>query len=340
MYYEQEYINLICDKISENPELLFENLGLELEIKNRKVNSGCIIHNGDNNHGLWIDFDKKTWTCFTNHCEQVFKNSLVGFVRGILSNQNLNWRSKGDEIFHFGDVVSYLSGLYNINGYISPSEEEKDNSRFIRQFKSRKNESKIEICSVYDYIKQTGRSDYFLDRGFSQEVLDKYHVRSSICCNRFLSGRSLVPTLDMDGGRILGISGRAEKDGIIPKWLHSKHFPSSTTLYGLWTARDYIKASRKVILVEGPADVWRLSEAGYYNVCGLNGGNLSPAKHVLLDQMGVMQLLLGMDNDEAGHEHAGHIMNNYGDLYNIKTIYPPGKDWADLSINQVKEIVK
>jgi hypothetical protein len=115
-------------------------------------------------------------------------------------------------------------------------------------------------------------SSYFLVRGFSQDVLDRFNVGHS----PFLR-TSIVPIYDDDGQICVGFLKRSEKP-VCPecgkchnpsqdcisgqrKWAISKGCPKSELLY------NYVGALRapfpSVLLVEGPGDVWRAEETGF-----------------------------------------------------------------------------
>ncbi len=125
--------------------------------------------------------------------------------------------------------------------------------------------------------------------------------------------------------------------------MHSVDFPASTNLYNFWYAGEHIRRTHSVVLTESPLNVWRLEEAGILNAVALYGGaRLTPSKMFQLDKLGVMQLMLAMDNDDAGREHAKAIKEAANRQYNIKEIILPSEanDIADLSVNQVKELFK
>jgi hypothetical protein len=331
----------ITEAIKNDPEILFKDLGLDVEVKN-KICTHCMIHDGDNSHALYINLDKAVWYCYSKRCHETFKSSLIGFARGILSAQKLGWRSKGDKIFPFGKTIDYLKRLYCIKNcdLRITDREQKEWSQQISAISNIK-AAKPFICTRDYYLNSVKiPSVYFANRGFPSEVLKEFDVGT--CCrhNSYLGGRSIVPTFDMAGGKVLGLSGRAETEGLEPKWLHTNNFPSSTTLYNIWRASSYIRKDRTAILVEGPADVWRLVEAGFENAVALYGGNFSSAKHFQLDQLGVMNIFLVMDNDKAGEHHAETIIKQYGRFYNIKrTLLPEGvKDLGEMSVKQIKEL--
>ncbi len=148
-----------------------------------------------------------------------------------------------------------------------------------------------------------------------------------------------MPTYDLLGRDVVGISGRSEV-GATPKWLHSKGFSSGQHLYGVWLTQENVQKTRTIVLTEGPCDVWRLYEAGIENCAALYGGNLTPSKHVLLDRLGVMNIILMLDNDKAGTEYAERISHEYSHLYNIRMVKlpPPAKDVGEMTIDQIKRL--
>jgi len=86
------------------------------------------------------------------------------------------------------------------------------------------------------------------------------------------------------------------------KWTNSKGFESRYSLYNLWNAAQYIKRSNIAIIVEGPADVWRLEEAGIHNSVAIFGVDLSEPQLALLDANCVFKIVVLFDNDEGGIE--------------------------------------
>lgn len=334
----------INEVIRENPVVLFDALQLDFEIKNDRVCTRCVVHFGDNDHALNINLRNASWRCYTGECHKVFHGSLIGFVRGVLSNKKLGWRSRGDEIYPFGKTIQYIKSIYDIKK-CGIDKNSKDNREWSNQVVQVKKIEKDYICTRDYYLNQVKiPSEYFASRAFDTEVLKEFDVGS--CCrpDSYLGGRSLVPTFDLAGRKVLGISGRAETKELEPRWKNTTNFPASQTLYNIWKASPFIKKARTVIITEGQADVWRLWEAGHYNCVSLYGGDLSPSKHFQLDQLGVMNIILIMDNDEnkAGDKHAQNILSQYSRLYNIRKLTLPNdaKDLADMSTFQVKEFLK
>ena len=238
----------------------------------------------------------------------------------------------------FFKTIQYLQGLYGVDSLPKISIEILEKNKWSSSILSNENtKNQSYICTREEYLKKfTLSPDYFIDRGFSLDVLQRFDVRMYPLHNRNFSNRCVCPTFDISGRQLLGVQGRAV-NGQLPKWLNSDNFPVSTSLYGLWLSADFIRQRRHCILVESAGNLWRLWEAGIFNVCALYGGIFTPAKSLLLDRLGVMKLTLVMDNDPAGAEHAKIIVNKWSRVYNIQEMKLPVNvnDIAELSIEQI-----
>lgn len=159
---------------------------------------------------------------------------------------------------------------------------------------------------------------------------------------RGMYGRAIVPVFDEEMKWVIGVTGRGIYDGWTPKWLHSDGFPACNSLYNYWYSKEYIKNSKTAILVESPGNVWRLEESGFHNAVGIWGGSFSMAKQLLLDQLGVMNLTVIMDNDEAGIAHAKKIVEECSGYYNIKVGRVPEEynDIGEMKIEDVKNLLR
>ncbi len=182
-------------------------------------------------------------------------------------------------------------------------------------------------------------SKYFLERGFSEEVLTKYDIGLYNERRSKLHNRSVTPVYDDERNFVIGVSGRAQNDYQHPKWLHSS-FHISSCLFNLWFAREYIKKTRQIVIVEGICDLLKLEQAGIHNGIALLGGSLGVQRQFKLDTLGVGELILMTDADSAGDSHAKKIIEECSNFYNIKQIHlPPGKDPADMTTEQLKELL-
>ena len=336
-------LDKLCEIISADPDRLFLSLDLSVKKGFRSYSGSCPIHNG-NAHSLSI-YERNGsyyWSCKSSNCSKVFGGSLIGLTQGIFSVTKEGWEREGEKKYPFGRVVAYLKTLYNITGSdIEVTDEYLEKKKFIRDTEIMRANGYTKLCTREQYLSRVSLpSNYFQSRGFSKEILTTYDVGDYICYNKKakLRGRAVIPIYDDDFKFVIGVSGRSINH-FIPKWLHSDNFPSCYSLYNFWFAKDYIKKSRQVVLVEGPLDVWRLVEAGIKNVCGLMGNQLSTAKQLKLDALGVDSLTLMLDNDEGGNAGTKKIIEECSRYYNIKQIQlPENKDPGDLSTDDIRRI--
>lgn len=369
--YNQHQLKVICDKLCDNIDYLLETLNLT-EIKdNGKMYVGeCPIHNGDNKTAFNLypngDYYRGNWKCRTHQCDKTFKGSIIGFIRGVLSNQKYDWQKEGDETVTFKDTIKFIEDFLgnNVSNIkISKSEIEKktfsnvvknvtdDSSHIIKQ--------KISRTSIRQSL--VIPSDYFISRGFDKNILDKYDVGLCNKPDKEMYNRAVAPIYDNNHKYLVGCTGRSVFDRCdqckhyhpsndscpnenelwkFPKWKHNKDFKSQNHLYNFWFAKNYILESTKVILVESPGNVWRLEEAGIHNSVALFGSNLSDRQKIMLDGSGAMTIIVLMDNDDAGRKAAAAINNKCRNTYNIININIDKADVAEMSIEEINQQIK
>lgn len=352
---DQHKLKAICDELCDNIEPLFQSLGIEdYKLSNKMITSHCPIHMGDNSSALNLyhsgDHYRGNWKCRTHNCEQIFKGSIIGFVRGIISREKYNWNKDGDDTCSFKEAVDFCLNFLK-----------KD----IQEFKvSNKFKDKITFTNIVNCVQKTTTisstnitrnqvkkmlqypCSYFIDRGFDPNTLDKYDVGICNKPEKPMYNRAVVPVYDEDYKFLVGCTGRSifekcdkckgyhsinnlcpEPNDVwkFPKWKHNMDFKSQNYLYNFWFAKEHIKNMRYVIIVESPGNVWRLEESGIHNSVAIFGSSLSNKQKMILDTSGAMSLILLMDNDDAGQKAAQQITdkcNRTYNVYNIKIDYP------------------
>lgn len=187
-------------------------------------------------------------------------------------------------------------------------------------------------------------SVYFKQRGYDDSILETFDVGECTVENQPMSGRVVVPLYD-ECNNYVGCVGRAIKESLQPKWLHSKGF-NKNILYGLNHAKESILNTRTAILVEGQGDVWRAFEAGLDMTVGIFGTSLSEDQLILLESSGALNLVILTDYDQAGKKAADSIVKKCGRRFNY--IRPDLDGWfedqeipeknRDLGIMSVKDI--
>lgn len=366
--YNQNKLKIICDEVSDNIEKLLDALNLEeYKISDKMITMNCPIHLGDNPSAVNIYYTGESyrgnWKCRTHNCEQIFKNSIIGFVRGVLSQQQYNWCKDGDETVTFQEALDFCLSILDKDIKdikVSKTIVEKDTfTRMVNNIKSSPNTSPISRVTK-DQVKKSLEipAKYYINRGYTEEILKKYDI--GLCNNpkKEMFNRIVVPVYSIDGSTIVGCSGRSifdqcsvckhyhdneqkcpNKDDLwkYSKWKHNMGFKSQEHLYNFWFAKDHIQQTKSIILVESPGNVWRLEEAGIHNSVAIFGSSLSDKQKLLIDSSGAMSIILLMDNDSAGEKAVQQIIDKCKKIYRIYPMNVEGSDVGDMSVTEVKE---
>ncbi len=150
---------------------------------------------------------------------------------------------------------------------------------------------------------------YLLKAGFSRkEIVDaslgiQKDLNDQKIYDRFRN-RLMFPIEDGNGD-IVGFGGRtlAEDDA---KYINSGEtslYNKSTVLYGLSKAKDAIRSTKKVVLVEGYFDVLACHRLGITNAVAVSGTALTE-QHVKILKRHAETVVLCLDQDHAGQEAA------------------------------------
>lgn len=345
---DQNKIKIVCDKLCDRIEDLLDSFELEYRPNSKFVSMSCPIHGGDNVGALNLyhtgDSYRGNWKCRTHQCEEVFKGSIIGFIRGVLSHQKYNWQKNGDSTSSFQEALDYATQFLNVNiKDIKISHTQKEKTRFV---------SNATILATSNIPTKKGinrhiirkslviPSPYFVSRGFHPEILDKYDVGDCRVENKEMSGRAVVPIYDSAHQYMVGCSGRTIADQIKPKWRHSSDFKAEENLYNFWFAKDIVQETNEIILVESPGNVWKLEENGIHNSVATFGAHLTDKQKMILDTSGAMKLIVIMDSDDAGEKAREQIDKKCSRTYNIHHIRLSKNDIADMTPEEINQEIK
>lgn len=366
---DQSKIKMLCDILCDDIESLFDYLDLEYKENGKMITGCCPIHGGDNPSAISLYPDGDTyrgnWKCRTHSCEEVFKPSLIGFIRGVLSNKKYNWEKDGDQTVTFAEALEFAQkfakqDLSNLR--INRADRNKQSFTSVMSYVNNKQEE-TQTKVKKEYVTQALQipAQYYLDRGYSAEILEKYDV--GLCTNdkKPMYNRVVVPIYDNEGEYIIGSSGRSvfekcdtcgsfhDPENRCPdenylwlnaKWKHSKDFKSQYSLYNYWFAKKHILESMTAIIVESPGNVWRLEEAGIHNSVAIYGSSMSDRQKVLLDGTGAMSLVVLTDNDNAGKKAAAKIAEKCKNTYNVHIPTFSKADIGEMSIEEINQEIK
>lgn len=321
--------NDIYTKAYLNIESLLGEFNISYKRTGDRIFGACPIHSGDN-YGAWnLYLNSMIWKCYTHQCEVTYGKDFIGFIRGILSTINhqsisrknaTDWLceklgAKPDGKPTLNDKLTSITSILEDSGKISKSLN-------IKRWQIRK------LLQI--------PAEYFLNRGFSPKILDKYDVGLYSKNNRIT-----VPIYDDSYAKIIGLTTRKINDEDKKrKWIHTNGILTGNHLYNYWFAKPYIEKSRVAILVEGVGDVWKFEEANIHNSVSLMGVSLSENHQKILEQSGVMLLYLCLDNDEAGKCGRQIIKSKLKRLFTIKEITYDKKDVGELTMDYINNNIK
>jgi DNA primase len=264
-----------------------------------------------------------------------YKQDILGFVQGLLSTRTDKEVNFGETLKFAKEFLNFSLSDVNVDEYQQITLMERANNIFSKKIEHKGIAKREEIRSRIQIP-----APYYISRGFLPETLDKFDVGLCSTPNKPMTGRVVVPVYDDDHKVMIGCVGRAVNPNLEPKWINSKGFNSGASLYNYWYSKNHILESQVAILVEGQGDVWRLDEAGIYNVVGIFGCSLGDQQRLILERSGALKLVVMTDADEAGQLAREKIAEQCRRMYNIQFIDLSQKDVGDMSVDEINSHIK
>lgn len=154
--------------------------------------------------------------------------------------------------------------------------------------------------------------DYMVKKGYTAKDLElaglvKYSDKTKKYFDLFRN-RIIFPIFAYNGD-IVGFGGRVLDDSI-PKYLNSPEtdiFSKRKNLYGLYQAKDAIRKTNQVILVEGYIDCIKLNQYGVTNVVASLGTAFTNEQANLIKKYAEEVIIL-YDGDEAGQRETLRVI--------------------------------
>lgn len=314
----------------------FEKVLAYFDINNIKKTSNfwhgpCPIHDNSDNDLAFNFYHEEArspgyWACNTKCCNEGYAKNIFGFVKALI-------KKKTGEDKKFNEVINICYKILETS----------------KQIKLEKIKRKPRIQSFIDegILKSNLKipSPYFIKRGFSKEILERYNVGDCWNKGKMMYLRAVVPVKD-ELNRIVGVTGRSffdicpkcecyhwekmkcpdhNKRHSFSKWKNS--FEKSHYLYNYNLAKKTAIKNNLLILVEGPSDVWKLVQYGIYNVVALFGLIITQEQVMLCSNLGIENIMLFVDNDEAGTKSLPKLAEM---LNKFKLYYPSYKEKEDI----------
>lgn len=352
----------------KNIDQFLQYFNVQLQSDNVKYYGICPIHeNADNPTGIAIYKDSGIWQCFTHHCEGIFGKSILGFIAGLLSHQKRGWQNSSDtdKLINQNQINDFIGKLLNKSTIEVIKNEpnviiNNEKSDFIRQTSLLK---KTKILGTRESIRKHLEipSKYYLDRGYSAEILDRFDVGILKLKGHQFNNCTIIPVYDYLGKNIVGLTARnniekcmacgyfhkknslcldkANANIQASKWRHSTGFIKEKFLFNYWNIAECIQKTQTIIICEGPGSCIRLEEAGFCNSVGMFGSKLTLSQANLIKKSNIKNVIILSDNDPAGEGVALQIQESLGKDYSYKRIELERNDIADYTIDEIKKIL-
>lgn len=308
---------------------ILDQLGIPYRERYNYVNACCPIHNGDRKDAWSWQIDIGIWRCFSNGCEDRYGNDIFGLIRGVKECS-------------FKEALEFVQDF--VGGQLSPErikelKDIRDNRIFVYSAKKKQPQK------IYpdDCLNRISYHEYLESRGFTREIIEKYHIGIGKDNYGYMKDRIIFPIRNFDGS-IVAFSGRTLHDNWkelgIPKWKHSKDFEihADKMLYNIDKAKDKIFETGEVILVEGPLDALRIVEGGIENVVAVLGKTLYNGQLSELMKAGATKLFIAFDNDNPGKTGAEKAVKLASSFFDAVKIELTGKkDYGEMTPREVRE---
>jgi DNA primase len=328
---------------TSNIEELFKSLDIKLVKVGRRLTGVCPIHNGDNTTAFSYYLDKNIWYCFTNKCHEKYGNKLDGLISGALSIS----RTEANKVLKdkLGHIPREVKPICEQDKFVDAISRFSKRDKIQPTFHNKRREDVRKWLNI--------PAEYYINRGYSAEILDRYDVGLPITESQSLRDRVIVPIYDSNG-YCIGLSGRSffdkcracdnfHKVGMPcetnPKWKHTYNLDTLGHLYNHYSAAKYIKKCKTAILVESPGNVWRLEEAGFHIGLATFGTTITYTHYEKLQELNVKRVINLADLDNAGTIYEERLKELAGKTIEITTPQMLKNDVGEMDIIEVQNML-
>lgn len=281
--YNYDQLNELCNKISL---LEYAEKTLDFKKKGNKYFCSCPKHS-DSDPSLCISPDVNLFYCFS--CGR--KGNLINWL---MEYEDLDFYSAVQKVAKLtnSDISNYTeSETLSFYKYLN-----KLNTSQSHQVTKHEERRILDLKKDYEdkYLLESPQE--WLDEGISEEELRKYNIRIDPSSNRIV-----YPVYSNDDV-LISVKGRTRfqnyKELKIMKYMNYYSLGGIVDYFqGMQQARDYIKQSNEIIIVEGIKSVMKIDGWGYHNVVASETSVINEYQVELLIKMGIKNIVIGFDKD-------------------------------------------
>ena len=279
----------------------------------------CPFHD-DHSPSMSVSKEKQIYTCFS--C------GATGNVFTFVSEY---------EHINFYEAVKLLGNKIGYNlGNLSNGKEKEDNSLEIYDLACKFYQNNLNTTlgkNAYEYLEQrkldkdtvkkfkvglslskTSLTDYLLSKNIPLKNLIDLGISNESGTDIFVN-RIMFPLYDLQGN-VVAFSGRIYNIKDPSKYVNTKEtkiFKKGNLLYNYHQAKDVLKKSESIIVMEGFMDVIRASTIGINN-CVATMGTAFTKQHANLLRKMTDNIILCFDGDDAGKDATESAINILKDI--------------------------
>jgi len=289
---------------------------------------------------IWHDFSSGKGGDMISFIEQVegldFKGSLALLARKAGVDLSTFQRSSGS-----GNNAKQKDRLYEavdaaVRYYQVHLTKNDSPLRYVREVRGYEKQTLLDFRFGYSPNTTDALKSYLLSKGFTEkELLDSgLVVKRDRCVIDMFRNRLMIPLSDSQGKPVGFTARQLDSNKNAPKYINTQAtilYDKSRQLYGFAQAKEAIRKSGYVVVVEGNLDVVASHQAGIKQVVASAGTALT-TYHLKSLQRFTGDIRLAFDDDRAGQEAAERtipIAQSLGLELSFISI-PSGKDPDEL----------
>lgn len=306
----------------------------------------CPFHD-DTNPSMSVSREKQIYTCFSCHATGNVFNFLMDYehkeFREVLKEladrvgiplagyQETKKTTKYDAWY---DIYN-LALKYYQNNLMSGMGKDARNYLENRSI----NEEIIKKFELGWSLDDNNLTNLLMKKGYTIDLLNQ--VGLSTGNNDLYRNRLMFPLHDLNG-RVIGFSGRIITNSKQNKYLNTKEtelFKKGKLLYHYHIAKEAVRISKNVIIMEGFMDIIRASIYGFDNTIATMGTALTK-DHISNIKRLSPNIILCFDGDEAGQKATMAAGNLFGEAdIEVKVIeLPPEHDPDSFLLSRGKDV--
>lgn len=289
--------------------------------KSGRYHKACCPFHSEKTPSFVVNEETQTWRCFGACAEggDIFNFAMklnnwsftealqeLGKQAGVeIRKQSPQQKAHDEHLDRLRGMLQTAADYYHDYLITSDSADAQATYRYAREQRGFSHETLQEYQIGYAPDGWQNMLVALTDLGYSEDEIIEAGLASRSSKGRVYDrfrNRLIIPIRD-DRGRVVGFGARALAPDDSPKYLNSPQTPlfdKSHLLFGLDVAKDAIRKTERVVIVEGYMDAIQAHQAGFLNVVAQMGTAFTDKQLSLVVPRMAKHVIMALDADEAG----------------------------------------